>query len=197
VNSTIRSRLERPFWLLIGGLLVACAVNVVQFRPIDDRAWGGYRVIHRYRSSDLVVIGRRGNGIVKQLYGFAFALRDAAPGATIYIPEGDEQPPVELRAQLLTFGGAEKLVPLRYNASEFAPKLSLSAHRIAKQPPGPLPKRLKHTFAILARTSNAPQDGEAIRTPAREFIFLQRKKLDLLVDISLVKGEFQRLKRGH
>lgn len=176
---------------------MACVVNAAQFRRIDDRTWGGYKAIHRYGNPDLLKVGRRENGIVKQLYGLAFALRDAAPGATIYIPKGDSQTKVEFRAHLLTYGAAKKLVPLRYDPTKFAPDLSLSAHSIATTPSGFVPHQVKRSFAILARASSEQPKGAPIRTAAREFILLRRGTLDLLVDISLVEGEFKRLRVDH
>jgi hypothetical protein len=184
--------LSSPWCVLLALMLVASLVNVLEFPQIESRTRRGYQALASHPNPDLVGLGRKTQSNVARRYGFAFALAAAAPNSRIYLPRSGDHPDAEIRAQLASYGRAE-LVLLNYDPLTWAGELDLKKNRVAARTKA---VKFGRKFLILAKADPKRRPTEGVRkTRAREFVYLVRQNADVLVDVSLVASDFERLRR--
>jgi len=75
--------------VLIGVVLVAVAMNVVQFRAIDAGADPGYSALSRLSSTDIMKDAVQ-NQAMARTYGMYLSLAEVAPGAQLVVSPSDK-----------------------------------------------------------------------------------------------------------
>lgn len=74
--------------VLVGVVLAAVAVNVVQFRAIDHAVDPGYTALSRLSSTDIMKDAIQ-NQAMANTYGMYLSLAELAPGAELLVSESD------------------------------------------------------------------------------------------------------------
>jgi hypothetical protein len=99
-----RSRIS--FFVLL--LVAAIAVNLAQFRTINEGTSRSYAALQRYHTTDIATIGYPSSGIWGR-YGLHFALKEIAPGATVLVTMPDGSVKRETAGRLFAFGRIAEL----------------------------------------------------------------------------------------
>lgn len=91
-------------------LVAAIAVNVIQFRSIDEEARHNYTAIHQYETDDFIEIGVYGSRALRDLYGLHFALALLAPHSTVITSQDTPYTSDEFGTRIHGFGRVKELV---------------------------------------------------------------------------------------
>ncbi|BCB90491.1 hypothetical protein [Phytohabitans suffuscus] len=111
----LRAALAPYRWrLFAAALVVAIAVNVLQFRDIDRERYFEFKAVGQYPTADLARITYGNGGWHRQRYGLYQGLGTLAPGATVYIPtpspyQVDRATADETASRLRVFGRVGRL----------------------------------------------------------------------------------------
>jgi hypothetical protein len=95
-------------------LIAAIAVNVAQFREIDNERFREFQAVGRYQTADIARVMYENGGWHRQRYGLYLGLGTLAPGATVYVPTpsayaGDRETADEIVTRLRVFGRAGRV----------------------------------------------------------------------------------------
>jgi hypothetical protein len=172
--------------VVLACIVVAVAVNLVQFPAIEATTPDRYQAVHAYRTHDLVRIARSFK-LVRFRYEAALALGEVAPGATLILPATGSFPARGLVGEMIALGRISDTRTLAYDPETLAPSLDVKQHVIARSATRGRPKHLKRKFVVLARSS-VKHKGR-VQTSAREFILLKRGADLVIADTALLQAE--------
>jgi hypothetical protein len=133
----LRSAVAPYRWRIFAGLLVvAVAVNVVQFSGIERARFREFQAVGRYETADLGRITYQNGGWHRQRYGLYQGLGTLAPGATVYIPTpsayaADQETADETATRLRVFGRVGRIVWVSAPAVAAGPGFDPSPYVVA------------------------------------------------------------------
>lgn len=180
--------LRGPRWIFAALLVVAIAVNTVQFSAADREAKTFWRAFHHYHTSSFAELSFAEDPHIRFAFGLYRALAELAPGSTVIAPDGSP----ETVARLYGVGEAESVRISRGGELDamlagFSPGPSIVASgeggtsgkgrrgqpwAVALDAPDPRPADLRDAAGFLPAILAADRQGEARGGP-REFVLFK------------------------
>lgn len=115
---------------LVVGMLAAVALNIAQFRAIDEETRHNYRAIHAYDTPDLFEIGIGHDNSSRRWVAPFHYLGELFPGSTVITPEGGIRSWFPFDESALAFGRADELLRAPYDPEQLVALEELSQYRL-------------------------------------------------------------------
>ncbi|MGH3680237.1 MAG: hypothetical protein ACRDT2_08295, partial [Natronosporangium sp.] len=201
----------RPRWPVRSGLAVlliaaAIAVNLAQFRSIDESTVDSFDAVHRNGTADIVELSYQECGWCRDRYGLHLALGILAPGSTVLVPASSRyaaSPDAagELTLRLSTYGRVDGVEWLGYaQPPQLLSTAGVPGSVVASGPGGAkgAPWALALAPPVPDGAGTADPDGFLERAlaagshrrdggpPPRVLVLLREQERDVLVDVALL-----------